>query len=668
MIKHPIRLTSLVLAVLTSLLVFRYTMISQQMMPLGTVDRFELNVSKTSVPKEKLISSLSKIVDQGDNILVKVAVDPDYYQDKKDIIWFGSKEPEHRGLVIERQKISWFNSALTRELISKSDMETRPLSGMYAVKGGQVFQDELDSWAESNDLELSWETNPSFLELLYLFLFMNGIGNAVISAFLLLLTTLISWFVIHAKSRTLRLLGGVRTNRIHFEDTMTILAITVPSLFTGWVSTIGYLALRGHMAQIPLVLWQSFMALVSILALLGVFGMVFSLVVSPKINHIALRQIPLKRFNQLGTLTRFMMIVLALLIVPTTVTAAYISHQLSKDQALWQSMNKTVRLSFSDIDALETERMLPEVEKLFNRMQQQDNLRLSLVIDKAILLEQERLGGYDHIVITDHGWVNDMGIGIDNEGISGKITKIRFENLYPQLKDFLNAQLPIWVEGEEVESGGLGFYEYTGDKFLALPPNVGLANETIQAKKPLIILVNNPISLLKTKGFLIPAASSGNIVFPDEEQLHLALSDSLIKPYVVSIDGIADLTLEQAQKFSQESIYYVLACVLILITMIFASVTSAQLWAGANKKRVFTLHTFGRTYASIIKPALSKELSAATITIVVGSFVAFMVRHPKPVVLLLVALSVALLYGGGSILAYRLCTIQAFHKMSHRYY
>jgi hypothetical protein len=496
----------------------------------------------------------------------------------------------------------------------------------------------------------------------------NGMGNAVITAFLLLLTALISWFVVHAKSRTLRLLGGVSSNRIHIEDTSTIIKLSAPSFFAGWIVVLGYVAVVGGVKQISLISWQALMILVVVLILFGALVMGISLLVSPKTCHIALRQIPLKRFNQLGILTRVMAIILALLIIPTTITAAYISHQLSEDYALWQSMQKNVSLSFGDIDSLETEEMLPQVEVFFNDMKIDNNLRLSYVIDKAIGLNKEELGGYDHLVVTDQAWVDAFDVGIDRQGAGGKLTSIDFENLSSPLKAFLNAQLPLWTKTRETQPEGLGFYEFTGEKFLALPPNVGLGANTIQAKKPLVIVVNNLLAILKTKGFLLYVASSGNVVFPDEEQLRLALSKSSIKPYVVSIDGIADLALEQAQKFSKESIYYVTACVLILITMIFAGVTSAQLWSEANKKRIFTLHTFGRAYASIIKPALNKELTIAVIAIIVGSIVTFKVRYPEPVALLLAALSVALLYGLGSLFAYRMCTRQTFHQISHRYY
>jgi hypothetical protein len=177
-----------------------------------------------------------------------------------------------------------------------------------------------------------------------------------------------------------------------------------------------------------------------------------------------------------------MAIILALLIIPTTITAAYISHQLSEDYALWQSMQKNVSLSFGDIDSLETEEMLPQVEVFFNDMKIDNNLRLSYVIDKAIGLNKEELGGYDHLVVTDQAWVDAFDVGIDRQGAGGKLTSIDFENLSSPLKAFLNAQLPLWTKTRETQPEGLGFYEFTGEKFLALPPNVGLGANKFKQK------------------------------------------------------------------------------------------------------------------------------------------------------------------------------------------
>ena len=668
MIRNGIRFISLVLAIFTILLFFLYTSTTQRMTPFGTTDQYELDVTESNVPKGELISKLNKIVDRNSAVLLKISVDPEDYENKTDIIWFGSKKPKPKGIVVEDQEIHWFDSSMKGQMISSSDIGNRPLNGDYSIKGGQMFRDELNKWAESSGAHISWDPVPSFFKLLFAYLIQNGIGNAVIATFMLLFTALISWFVIHAKSRTLRLLGGVSPNRIHMEDTMKVLWLIAPGLFAGWIIMLGYLSAAGGMEQVLMVLWQTFLVLAAIFALSGILVMVISWLVSPKTSHIAQRQIPLKRFNQLGRLARIMTIVIALLIVPTTITSAHITYRLAEEHALWKGLSKNVSLSFGDIDSLETEEMLPEAESFFNDMEDSDNLRLSLVVDRSIVMNKEEMGNYDHIIITDKAWIDAFAVGVDTQRSGGELTSVDFENLPAPLKTFLEGQLPLWTKAKTIQPEGLGFYEFTGAKFLALPQMVGLGDTTVQAERPLVILVDNPVEILRTKGFLLEAASTGNVVFSDEKQLRSALSVSPIKPYVVSIVGIADTALEQAQKFRKEATYYVLACVLILITMVFAGIMSAQLWSGENKKRIFTLHTFGKTYASIIKPAVKKEWTVLVFTVVMGSVLVFVLKHPGVSALAIVAVSVVLLYGLGSFIAFRVCSRHTFHQMCHRYY
>lgn len=48
-------------------------------------------------------------------------------------------------------------------------------------------------------------------------------------------------------------------------------------------------------------------------------------------------------------------------------------------------------------------------------MEKNNNLSLSLVIDKSIELNKEEYGGYDHIIITDRSWINSFNIGIEKK-------------------------------------------------------------------------------------------------------------------------------------------------------------------------------------------------------------------------------------------------------------
>lgn len=668
MIKYSIRFVSFIFSIFALLLFFQYVSISQQNMPFGTTMQLRLNVSQSNTNKEKLIDDLNEIADRDDSIIVKVVTNTDNYENEKDIIWFGSIEPKSDRLVVNGENIEWFDSSLRGHIFSSVEMGTRPLNGIYAIKGGHILKKELQTWAEDNGIEITWLINPSPFRYMYIYLIQNGIGNAVIAALLLLLITLISWFVTHAKSRAIRLLGGIKSIRIHAEDTMTLVILIASGFFVGWLVMLGYIAITGSIQQVLLIVFQSFIYLAVILILISIFVMGISIMVRAKAKHIALRKIPLKRFNQLSIVIRIVTIILALLIVPTTMTSAYILRQLSNEYALWKNMQDHVRLSFRDIDSLETKEMLPKVEEFFYEMEEERNIQLSLVIDKSIELSEEELGNYDHIIITDKAWIDYFDVGIERQGDGGKLTAIEFDKLSSALKTYLVEQLPLWTKSGQAYQDGIKFYEYSGEEFLALPPNVGWGSETVQAKKPLIILVDNPAVSLKAKGFLLYAASSGNVVFPNEEKLRLGLSKFSLDPYIVSIDSIADVALEQAQKFSKDAVYYVMACIFILITIILAGVMSARLWSGSNKKRIFTLHTFGYSYGTILKPMVKNEIYISIIAIIIGLILSYFIRHPHPVILIIVAIIIGILYGIGCLFAYIAYAQKAFYQTCHRYY
>lgn len=101
----------------------------------------------------------------------------------------------------------------------------------------------------------------------------------------------------------------------------------------------------------------------------------------------------------------------------------------------------------------------------------------------------------------------------DNSDKADSLIPIGFDDIHAELKDFLSKQLPIWTNTGEIQPEGMGFCEFNGGSFLVLPPNASYGNSTIQAKNPLIILVEEPVKTLKVSSFLLPMSSSGNIVF-----------------------------------------------------------------------------------------------------------------------------------------------------------
>jgi len=150
MVKHGIRLTSIVLAIFTFILTFQNVMIKQQQLPFDTAEQFEINISKTDVSKEKLVDSLNELTDQNNGILVKVTTNSESYEDAKDIIWFGKEKPFSNKMVVDEQKVKWLDSKLKGELISSREIGSRPLYGTYAIKGNEHFKNEITKWANDN--------------------------------------------------------------------------------------------------------------------------------------------------------------------------------------------------------------------------------------------------------------------------------------------------------------------------------------------------------------------------------------------------------------------------------------------------------------------------------------------------------------------------------------
>ena len=213
------------------------------------------------------------------------------------------------------------------------------------------------------------------------------------------------------------------------------------------------------------------------------------------------------------------------MVVPTTITMASAYRALSNDYASWESLKDAVGISYNDVNGLYNDYWMPMVENFFAEMADRDNLCLSMAVDRAIVLDNAEMGKYDHIVVTDRAWVETTVFG-DNSDKADSLIPIGFDDIHAELKDFLSKQLPIWTNTGEIQPEGMGICEFNGDSFLVLPPNASYGNSTIQAKNPLIILVEEPVKTLKVSSFLLPMSSSGNIVFKNEAVLRSVLNES----------------------------------------------------------------------------------------------------------------------------------------------
>ena len=180
-------------------------------------------------------------------------------------------------------------------------------------------------------------------------------------------------------------------------------------------------------------------------------------------------------------------------------------------------------ISYTDIDTVcEDEELTTVGNNLLS--EQEDNLLLSYVVDSAIDLSAN-LGDYDHLVFTNPQW-------IERFGDSGKLKPVEYSSLSKDMQAFLDSQMPLLTNDGSVLPEGTGLYEYEGGGLLAFPLNVTLgAAKPIEAKNPLVVLIDNPVEILKADSCMLPLTSSGNVLFLDNDNFQQVFENSELKDY-----------------------------------------------------------------------------------------------------------------------------------------
>lgn len=640
MIKRMISVIAAILTIFSLMTTLLYFQLEEQKYPFNTNGSLSFDIIENQGNKIEIIESLNKLIDKHNAIFIKTAANIKDYQNKRDIIWFGSENPPISKPAVIDSRIHWLGGELSGDFISSSEMGERVLSGQYSYHANNDFIMDLEKWAKDYSIQLKIEKQDSILLKMYVLFFLNGFGNGVLTSLIFLITVILLWLVEHAKARSIRLIGGVSARKIHIEDVCEIVVSVIVGEAIGGVITVLFLFYKqGVMLTntlcVPFLLCFLLILICSIL-----ISFTFSVLASPKAKHIAERKMPLQRFNLLSKVNRFIAMLLAFIVLPITLQGLILTKNLLEEHKIWNENNSIVRINYSDYDALVNEEMFPKTQKFFEDSYNAKILTVSYVLDKGIVIEPDILGNYDHIVITDKLWVDSINVGIGSSKENGKLIEIKYLELDSLLKKFLDRQLPVLTNSGEAMAEGMNFYKFEGKFFMALPPEVGRGEKTIQAKNPLVILVDNPVKVFKVKGFLLNALSTGNVVFKDYDKLKSILVKSKINSFISSVDNVAEQSLEMAQQFSQQMIAYVISSVVVFISIIFMSVLKGKIWTIQNKKKIFTLHTSGISFNKIIRIPLKREVLISILTVACGTIVAYFVHHTSFSVLMSVAIIV----------------------------
>lgn len=188
-------------------------------------------------------------------------------------------------------------------------------------------------------------------------------------------------------------------------------------------------------------------------------------------------------------------------------------------------VNGIAYMAYTDIDSVcDNPELAEEGRKLLSSVE--DELLLSFVVDSSIEIKEE-LGAYDHLIITNLPW-------IERFGDPDKLSPVEYDRISEDMREFLDEQMAILMDDGSVWSASdkIHLYEYEDGKLFAFPVNVTLgADKPLEAKHPLIMVVDEPVETLKASSCLLPLTSSGNVLFEDANQIQTALEESVLKDF-----------------------------------------------------------------------------------------------------------------------------------------
>lgn len=195
-------------------------------------------------------------------------------------------------------------------------------------------------------------------------------------------------------------------------------------------------------------------------------------------------------------------------------------------------VSDVVEINYSKIDPVaEDENLTLMAEEIFTKLENDNNLLLSFVIDSSIEITSKELENFDHLVFVNKKWIEKY------DNISN-LKEIEFTSIPKGLQDFMNVEMPLLTKTKEVLPQGIKLYTYNGNGLLSFPCNVGYGAKALKIKQPLIVYIDKVTDVMDSHSFTISLSSSGNITFDNEEELKYLISNSELKKYISTIANI----------------------------------------------------------------------------------------------------------------------------------
>jgi len=615
MLKLLVRITSLGIAVFLSVLGGIYISTAEEAFPRGSDFTASLDFSKIQLPKDQVISQLDAMAGESGLHLAKVVADPEDFFNGRSLYVFGSEAPK------AAQDLAWFKSGMHGQLLPAHELGPAPLSGPYVYSGPEVATTQLVQWLDAHGVKRVI-TEKSASAVLSQALLSTGAWLTFLTCLVLLITLVISWYVLRARARSLKVLCGAPAGKVVLEDLLSLLrVVTVPAL-VGLIGALAFVALQGKISYLMPFALTSSAFIACGLAMMMLCAWLVSMMTWPSVDGIASRLPPEKHFQRISEVLKAATLVLVTVTLPVVGASITEATNLSNQNAQWEFLKDNVSLRDSIRSDAEFETRLAEKHDLVSEASKAGKLTLSYAVKPEDLglkgAAPSDLGGYDGVVFANSSYLQAISpvVGFtpsSGNPLGGRGEKIAINALPAPLVNYLSQQYPLLnragtnLDGIEER---LVPFRYTGQEdFPALTQVLG---EMVHFANPLVIVVDDPSETFNdhTIGAMM---STSNLTFSDSEWLRGYLAGHPLGNVVLSVDRISDAALYNSQLQNQSAGMKSLSFTLVLLALTMSTAVSALVYAISKARRLLVQRTSGWTWLKSLARRLAWEGSMAIV-------------------------------------------------------
>lgn len=578
---------------------------------LSVKSKVSLDFSQSGLTDEEAFQKLGEISDQLGLGLMKIA--PDLSGDKSGQVFI---KVGTQGVFPE--KIQRFGNQPDSEIRDSTALAHSFANGDYLVTGKTDHYSEFKNRLTALGVVQKWK-EEIFGTILQFLVFQSDFGITLLAVVALMVSLSLYWLTVKARGRALRVLAGVSTWRILYEDLGGFLMAIVIAAMILDAFALAYVGMGYGWIFVPYYIKVLLASEVVVILLTSGFAFVLSVASWPSPEMIANREPAIKSLKWSSLIVKIAVFTSVLAMVAPAFNAYKEAKRIAVEQAKWKTLSDQVILIFRDFQ---------QVDPLVGDIVQEAEASNAVALSVTYTEEYFNRNGFDvapyrYVSIINQRWL-DLMLGESHNGWAREgsptsgFASLFFEQLPKGAKDYLESFVPMWMRDQKRFNDILNeikIYRYVGAEKLPLMTMGGRLIFT-EPNEAILVLVPS-VHKMFNDDFLTSSASSRELTFTGLEVTQRLVSERGLQGKV-RVVYVAEEGILLAQVLAYFAWLRASSLVSLIVALAIAAGISAFITAVLKVRRDFPLRLSGKSWWAILKGRVMSEwLVGAALTFLV---------------------------------------------------